>query len=244
MGDDLVNHTKVVCVIGSTETGKQIDLLPVNKKLWHTHDYVPENGSHMVRIEGSGVAMDGSEDLHELVLDRPKDSELTLFQHAFWNPAYKNIDRIETKELYSPIKDSDGRTRWVFSARKDDLTKLEWLAKFHAQDIEESIQQHPDVSSVFVGGEGRPTPYVIVEPKNGGIGGEQARTLLDEIYEALSNSNGSHTEIRIPKETIFVTKPGKPFKRSFKQTLMRKEIEKDYNAEIEEVYSQLAKEKV
>ncbi|KAJ4350267.1 uncharacterized protein N0V89_008888 [Didymosphaeria variabile] len=243
IGDDLVEHTPVVSLIGATETGKQVDLMPVNRKLWHTHDYVPENGSQMVRIEGTGVAADGSEDLHELVIDRPKDGEPTLFQHAFWNPQFYGVDRIETKELYAPIKDDDGRTRWIFSARKDDLTKLDWLTKFHAQDIEKTIQQHPGVSSVFVGGEGRPTPYVIIEPKNVGNEGEETSDLLDELYDSLSKSNGTHVEIRIPKETIFFTKPGKPLKRSFKQTLMRKDIEKDYHAEIEEVYSRLAKMK-
>lgn len=233
-----------MALIGATETGKQVDLLPVNKKLWHTHDYVPENGNQMVRIEGTGAAADGSDDLYELVLDRPKDGEPNLWQHAFWCSQFRDVDRIETKELYAPIKDLDGRTRWVFSARKDDLTKLEWLAKFHARDIEQTIQQHADVSSVFVGGEGRPAPYVIVEPKNGSIQGEKATILLDALYESLSKGIDSHVEIRIPKETIFFTKPDKPLKRSFKQTLMRKEIEKDYNAEIEEVYSRLANVKV
>ncbi|KAJ4305167.1 hypothetical protein N0V90_000698 [Kalmusia sp. IMI 367209] len=244
IGDDLVDHTKIVCIIGSTEVGKQVDLLPINKKLWHTHDYVPENGCQMVRIEGSGTASDGSEDLYELVLERPADGEPNLYQSAFWNPSFKDQDKVETKELYAPIKDIDGRTRWVFSARKDDLTKLEWLAKFHAQDIEKRIQQHPYVSGVFVGGEARPVPYVIIEPIDGNVVGKTANTVIEEVYESLSKSNSSHDEIRIPKEAIFITKPDKPLKRSFKQTLMRKEIEKDYNAEIEEVYSRLTKVKM
>lgn len=197
----------------------------------------------MVRTEGTGAAVDGSEDLYELILELPKDGEPNLFQNAFWCTQFKDLRRIETKELYAPVKDSDGRTRWVFSARKDDLTKLEWLAKFHAQDIEKRIREHPGVLSVFVGGEGRPTPYVIVEPKDGSTDGEDAKALLQELYESLVKSSVDHTEIRIPKETIFITKPGRPLKRSLKQTLMRKEIEKDYSAEIEEAYSRLAKVK-
>ncbi|KAF1968822.1 acetyl-CoA synthetase-like protein [Bimuria novae-zelandiae CBS 107.79] len=244
VGDDLIEHTKVVSLIGSTETGKQVDLMPLNKKLWHTHDYVPENGSEMVRIEGTGPATDGSEDLHELVLHRPADGEANLWQPAFWNPQFRHLAKVETKELYAPIRDLDGRTRWILSARKDDLTKLEWLAKFHAKDIENVIKQHPGVSSVFVGGEGRPSPYVIVEPKSRDMDGEEADALLDEVYQSLSKGDDSHVEIRIPKETIFITKPGKPLKRSFKQTMMRKEIEMDYSAEIEAAYAQLAKVEV
>lgn len=243
IGDDLAEHTKLTSIIGSTETGKQLDLLPLDRKLWHTHDYVPENGNRMIRIEGSGMAIDGSEDLYELVLQRPENG-MNLYQPAFWNPQFKDLDRIETKELYAPVKDSDGRTRWVFTARKDDLTKLNWLAKFHARDIEHRIQQHQDVSSAFVGGEGRPTPYVIVEPREGVVGGERSgESLLDELYaDAVMRVNETDTkEIRIPRETVFLTKQGKPFKRSHKQTLMRKEIEKDYATEIDDAYSRLAK---
>jgi len=244
IGDDLVEHTKLVSAIGSTETGIQITFLPVDRRLWYTHDFVPENGHRMDRLEGSGAAADGSDDMFELTLERSTSKDPSLFQSAFWNTLFKDRQvNIETKELYSPIKDIDGRTRWVFNTRKDDLIKLKWLAKFHAGDIEKQIQQHPDVSSVFVGGQGRPTPYVIIEPKDGVLEKKAAEDLLNEIYaEVVSGSNKANSQdIRIPKETILVTKPGKPFKKSFKQTLMRKEIEKDYSVEIEEAYKQLAK---
>lgn len=240
IGDGLIEHTKVVSVIGSTETGKQAEFMPLDRKLWHTHNFVPETGREMVRIKGTGTEPDGSDDLYELVLRRPTDGEPNLWQAAFWNPQYKGHDIIETKELYKPITDIDGSTRWTFTTRKDDLTKLEWLAKFHAMDVEKTIQQHPNVSCVFVGGEGKPTPFVIVEPKHHDFVGEKAEALLSDLYKLLSK-NGNHAEIKIPKETIFVTKSGKPLKRSLKQTLMRKEIEKDYSVEIEEAYVRLSK---
>lgn len=232
-----------MCIIGSTENGKQVDLMPMSKSLWYTHDFAPEGGARMVRIEGTGAAADGSEDLHELVIFRSEDREPTLWQAAFWNPALKDLEKIETSELYAPAKDIDGSPRWVFSARKDDLTKLEWLAKFHAKHLENIILEHPDVSGVLVGGEGRPYPYVIVEPRNSNIEGEKSEALLVELYQSLSDNN-SHAEIHIPKETILITKPDKPLKRTFKKTLMRKEIEKDYNEEIEEVYKRLAEVKM
>jgi acyl-coenzyme A synthetase/AMP-(fatty) acid ligase len=168
IGDDLCKHTRLVAIIGSTENGAQHNINPIDRRLWSTFDFSPESGHRMIRIEGSGPAADGSDDYYELVLERQHDSP-NLWQRAFWNPAYKNIDLIETKELYAPVKDLDGSTRWRFHARKDDLTKLSWLAKFHAHDIEKRVLQHPSVSSVFVGGEGRPTPYVIIEPVSGAL---------------------------------------------------------------------------
>lgn len=245
IGNDLAEHTKLTSIIGSTEVNKQATLLPVDRKLWHTHDYVPEGGNRMVRVEGFGIAADGSDDLYEHVIERPPSGEPNLYQCAFWNPGFKGLNRIETKEMYAPLKDVDGRTRWVLTARKDDLTKLTWLHKFHAQDIEQRIQKHAGVSSVFVGGEGRPTPYVIVELKVDALGGKNAEAVLDELYEEViaRNNDGNLKEIYIPIETVFATDPAKPLKRSHKQTLMRKEIEKDYSAEIEEAYARLEKVK-
>jgi acyl-coenzyme A synthetase/AMP-(fatty) acid ligase len=240
IGDDLCQYTRVTPLIGSTETGDQLSIRPADRKLWYTHDFVPENGSRMVRI----VSTNHDERyLHELVLERPRDRSENIFQPAFWNPAFKGVDRVETKELYEPITDSDGRTRWVFSARKDDLTKLNWLAKFHAQDIEVRIQQHSDVKSVCVGGEGRPTPYVIVEAKEGVLDRTSAEELLEDLYATVvAGANAKDVnEIRIPKQTILVAKKEKPFRRNLKQVVMRKEVEKDYHDEIEEAYSCLKK---
>ncbi|KAF2191424.1 acetyl-CoA synthetase-like protein [Zopfia rhizophila CBS 207.26] len=243
IGDDLWEHTKLTSIIGSTENGPQLDLLPTDKRLWHTHDYVPENGYHMVHIPNSGPKQDGSGDFYELVLERQSDvnGDPSIYQCAFWNPMYNGLNTIETKELYAPVKDIDGRTRWVFSARKDDLTKLSWLAKFHAQDIEIRIKKHPDILNVFVGGEGRPAPFVIVEPKESVLDTKGAEALLDELYESVvaQANKADIKEIRIPKETVLVAKREKAFKMSGKQTFLRKEIEKDYMEEIEAAYERL-----
>jgi hypothetical protein len=66
---------------------------------------------------------------------------------------------------------------------------------------------------------------------------------LDEMYASvITDANKSDiAEIGIPKETVFLTRPDRPFKRTAKQTLMRKEIEKDYREEIEGAYEKLAK---
>lgn len=244
IGDDLCEHTRLTALIGSTETGPHMSLTPVDKKLWNTFDFIPESVHRMVRIEGSGSIGGGSDDLYELVLEKPVAAE-SLYKSTFWNPMYKNEDRVETKELYAPVKDKDGRTRWRMTARKDDLTKLSWLAKFHAKDIESRILQHRDVSAVFVGGEGRPTPYMIVEPREGVLDDKSADTLLDELYSSvvMRTNEVDIKEIGIPKETVLIARKEVPFKRSSKQTLMRKEIEKDYAEEIEKAYIRLEKSK-
>jgi acyl-coenzyme A synthetase/AMP-(fatty) acid ligase len=238
IGDDLCQHVRLTPLIGSTETGDQLSLKPRDRKLWYTHDFVPESGSKLVRIEPSGH---DAKELYELVHYRSENGEANMFQPAFWNPAFKDLNCIETKELYAPVLDSDGRTRWVFAARKDDLTKLSWLAKFHAEDIEGRIQQHGDVKSVHVGGEGRPAPYVIIETKEGVLGRINEEQLLEELYRTVvvKTNDVDIQEIRIPKETIFIATKEKPFRRNLKQVVVRKEVEEDYREEIEQAYLRL-----
>ncbi|ORY14274.1 hypothetical protein BCR34DRAFT_479781 [Clohesyomyces aquaticus] len=243
IGDDLCEHTRLMSIMGATETGPQVSTSPLNKSLWRTYSFAPENGHRMERIPGSGIARDGSDDLHELVIERRPDVE-NIFQCAFFNPAHKYLSRIEVKELYAPVTDLDGQTRWAFAARKDDLTKLTWLAKFHAHDIETRVQQYAEnVSHVLVGGEGRPTPYVIVEPKDDTLDENAREALLDELYSHVVTrvNEKDIEEITIPKETVIITKKGKPLQKTAKQTLARKEIEKDYETEIEEAYERLRK---
>ena len=237
IGDDLCQYTRVTPIIGATETGEQISIRPADKMLWYTHCFVPENGSKMVPIDAEGSA----EGLHELVLERSEDGLTNFFQSAFWNPDFKNLKRIELKELYTPIRDSDGSIRWIFTARKDDLTKLSWLAKFHAQDIEARLQQHPSVQSVLVGGEGRPCPYVLIEAKESVLDAISEEELLNEIYQTavVGQNNASVKEIQIPKETVLLAKKERPFKRNLKQVVLRREVEKDYSEEIETAYERL-----
>ncbi|CAN9113724.1 unnamed protein product [Alternaria alternata] len=236
IGDDLCQHTRLSPVIGSTETGDQIGLRPADRSLWYTHDFVPENGHKMVPFD-----TEGSDNLHELILENAEDGRTNPFQLAFWNSGHRHLKRIETKELYRPVKDSDGRTRWAFSARKDDLTKLNWLAKFHAQSIESRILQHQEVQNAVVGGEGRPAPYVIVQVKEGALDEKSEAQLLDELYDSVivgANKNDID-EIRIPRETVMAATREKPLKVNFKQVVQRRAIEQDYLEEIEQAYLQL-----
>ena len=235
IGDDLCQYTRLSPAIGSTENGDQLSLRPANRRLWYTHEYVPENGHKMVPLEVPG------EDLHELVLEAPTDGRMNPFQLAFWNTAHRHLDRIKTKELYRPVIDSDARTRWAFSARKDDLTKLSWLAKFNAQDIEGRILQHSDVERVLVGGEGRPTPYVIMQAKEGVLDRKSEAQLLDDLYkQVISGANKADiNEISIPKETLLLAKQEKPFHVNLKQVVQRRAVEQDYMEEIEQAYLRL-----
>lgn len=243
VGDAIAQSTRLVPLIASIDGGMRFSILPLDRRLWNSLLYVPEAPHRFVRREGSAVAGGGEEDLYELVFDRPDDGKPSLFQGAFWNEKVAaGKDSLPQSELYAPVKDSDGSTRWVMRARTDDLTKLSFLAKFHAADIEERIRRHPAVEHVVVGGEGRPVPYVLIEVNAEALKEKPEAQLLDEIYnEVVAPGNAKNTEeIRIPRETVVMGSRDKPFRVSLKQVVMRREIENEYGEEIEKLYQDLA----
>lgn len=240
IGDEISLHTRIMPLIGSTEGGLRFYPIAKDRKLWNTFAYIAEGPHRMVKRKGYGDAEDGSDDLYELVVDRPADGSRGWFLGTFWNLRwYKDANTVETRELYSPVTDLDGTTRWVFRARTDDLTKLSFLAKFNAAHIEARILRHPWVKHVLVGGEGRPAPYVIIEPKDEVLGHKPAEELLDTIYnEIVAQANQEDIgEIRIPRQTVFLATAGKPFKINLKALVLRRETEEEYKEEIENIYA-------
>lgn len=248
VGDDLSMHTRLLPCMTSTETGCRYLMSPIDRKLWHTLEYSPDGPHQFIKREGTGAAVDGSDDLYELVFPRPADGRLAdgkpaLSLSVWWNPAYKDLDVVETRELYSPVQDLGGNTRWEFRARADDLLKLNWLARFNAEQIEAIILRHPDVDHVLVGGQGRSVPFVVIQPKDGAREGKTKDELLTGIYDdAVAQANKAGIgEIRIPRETVILSKKEKPFKVSMKGLVVRREVEKEYGEEIDQAYEMYKK---
>ncbi|KAL2883809.1 hypothetical protein SGCOL_000957 [Colletotrichum sp. CLE4] len=227
VGNALCEHTRLNSVMGATESGGRFSLHPIDRKLWYSFQFIPEHHVRLVKLEGSGEALgDGDDsDVYQMFIDRPPDGGPSIHQCAFWNyKMFKDFETIDTKELWRPVQDSDGSTRWESVARTDDWTKLIWMAKFHAQDIETKVARYPGIKHVMVGGAGRIAPYVLIEVKDELLD-KNHEELLDDIYEKTI--------------TVFLTSKSKPIKLTVKQLVLRREVEKDYKEEIEGVYKRL-----
>lgn len=224
IGDELAPHTHLFPVIGSTERGPQPSFEARDPKTWNSFEFIPESGPRFEQL---------AEDLYELQVDRTKESE--FFQGGFY--VAPNIDTIETSEIYSPIVDSYGTTRWVFRGRKSDLVKLSWLAKFHATHIESAIVKHNQVNSVVMGGEGRDAPYIIIEP-NDHKSIDDPESFIDQIFETTIKplNETSHKEIQLPRETVMLSDPSLPFQRTLKMTIIRQKVEDSYKPHIDAMY--------
>ncbi|KAK6221183.1 hypothetical protein QIS74_04912 [Colletotrichum tabaci] len=243
VGNALCQHTRLNSVMGATESGGRFSLHPMDRKLWYSFQFIPEHHVRLVKLEGSGEALgDGDDsDVYQMFIDRPPDGGPSIYQCAFWNyKMFQNVETIDTKELWRPVKDIDGSTRWESVARTDDWTKLVWMAKFHAQDIETKVSRYPGVKHVMVGGAGRIAPYVLIEVKDELLGRDHDE-LLDDIYEKtiVTHNEVSAKAVAIPRQTVFLASKGKPIKLTVKQLVLRREVEKDYKEEIEDVYHRL-----
>jgi hypothetical protein len=176
-----------------------------------------------------------------MFIDRPSDGKPSIHQCAFWNyRMFNDVDTIDTNELWRPVKDSDGSTRWESVARSDDWVKLIWMAKFHAQDIEVTLARYPGIRNVMVGGSDRPAPYVLVETTDE-MQTKDHEAFLDELYEheIVGVNNTTAKVVAIPRETVLMAKKDKPMKLTSKQLVNRREVEKDYAEEIEAAYQRL-----
>ncbi|RDW63544.1 hypothetical protein BP6252_11089 [Coleophoma cylindrospora] len=228
-GDNLCEFTNVRPFLGSTEAGPSPSLNPVDPRNWNSFDFVPEIGPRFEKV---------TDELYELHFDRDPPNQYNIFQGAFHTFPDRNTHA--TSELYTPVIDADGKTRWVLTCRKDDLTKLSWLAKFHAADIEKTITKHPAVQAVFVGGNGREVPFVIIQPVGEleKLTVEEQRKMVDEIYDSVVGQaiEDDIVEVKIPRQTVMLADPTRPFQRTLKMTLKRAEIEQDYKRDIDEMY--------
>ncbi|KAK1565952.1 uncharacterized protein LY79DRAFT_529732 [Colletotrichum navitas] len=242
VGDALVQHTRLGSVIGATETGGRFSFVPRGKKFWYTYDFIPEAHVRLVSIDKSGLPTNATDDasVHRMFIDRP-EGEARDYMCAFWNTRmYDGVDTIDTKELWRPV-DCDGERRWEFFARADDSVKLFGGVSFDAAEFETPIQRHPGVRLAFVGGAGRPAPFVILDMYDDAVRGRHRGDVAREIWETVIEPLNRQVvkEIQIPSETVFLTVEGRPLPLSIKQLVRRTKAEEEYKTEIEAAYARL-----
>ncbi|WQF87950.1 Putative AMP-dependent synthetase/ligase domain, AMP-binding, ANL domain-containing protein [Colletotrichum destructivum] len=245
VGDALVQHTRLGSVIGATETGGRFSFLPRDKRFWHTYDFIPEAHVRLVPIDKSGLPTNAAEggDVHRMFIDRP-EGDIREYMCAFWNVRmFEGVDTIDTKELWRPV-DCDGEVRWEFFARADDSVKLFGGVSFDAAEFETPIARHPGIRHVFVGGAGRPAPFVILDMYEEAVRGRDRGDVAREIWETVVEPLNRQVvkEIRIPVETVMVAAEGRPLPLSLKQLVLRTRAEEEYKAEIEAAYGKLNEE--
>lgn len=225
-GDLLCEHVTLTPALGATDGGLYItETLPDgDPKDWNYYKFSWRLGGRMEPI--------GEQDLHELVIHR--DPSLRHHQAVFF--LRPELTEWRTKDLYTPHPTKPGL--WRYAYRADDLFKLAWLAKVKAEDVEGALERHAAVSRALVGGDARPTPFIIVEPRQALLERSFPEVdLKEEIWRAVEEVNASlAAEVKIPKTNIIVADPKRPLQRLGKGTLNRRGILATYEQDIDQLY--------
>ncbi|KAJ7159790.1 hypothetical protein C8R46DRAFT_1287477 [Mycena filopes] len=161
------------------------------------------------------------------VLWEAQEGSEGLFEPVVLESELKQIPKPNTTRLGRPAC----KTGDLFE--KHPTKEGLWLGKTDPMPIEAIISQHPLVQYAIVFGTGRPRPGVLIWPQDD----TNRESLRDEIWPAVEAANAVSPEYsNIPKATVIIGSPAKPFALTVKQSLRRNAILMDYTDEISEVF--------
>jgi len=180
-GDALWQQTKVLQILGSTETFNIPELAPRSVDEWQYHCYHPRLGMEF---------RPHSEGLYELVFVR--DKEAARHQGAFWT--FPDQDEYSMKDLYErhPSKPDI----WLYRGRLDDIIVLSNGEKFNPTGAERIIAQSETVKSALIIGAAQEQPAVLVEPADiPGTEPEHRRAVVVQAVEQANVTLPAHAQI-------------------------------------------------
>lgn len=237
VGALICSHVKLMPAIGSTEAGAYF--LKVR-----TDDTNPdEDWSYYSFRPGMGCVFEPrtKTGLYELVFRRQPEYE--RWQQIFH--VYPSIDEFPTKDLWTKHPTREGL--WEYAGRTDDLVILSHGGALYASKMEAAIEEHADVKTALIGGEGRKKPFLILELASGGSHGAETgseetpaapHSLIDELWPAVEKANELCSDfVQLSKPLTMLTSPSRPFQRTAKDTVARRDSFDLYREEISALYA-------
>lgn len=218
--DKLLGHVPVKPAMGSTEAGAYF-LRITGEDDWEYYSF----------RTGMGIELQHRADgLYEAVFVRSPD--LQRWQQVF--QVYPDLQTFPTNDLFTQHPSKPGS--WKYVGRMDDMIPFSHGENLYVTDIESEITAaSSDILAVLIGGQGRPKPYLLVEWKEDGSDEgtryEQLQPVLDDINKRLSDL------AKLSMKLTLFTRPSKPLVRTIKGSISRRETEKLYQAEIEQLFT-------
>lgn len=148
-GDTLWDRTKVLQILGSTETFNLPELVPMYKDEWPYHNFHPSLGIKFRHHQ---------EALHELVFIRKPGAH--KHQGAFWT--FPDAKEYAMKDIYNEHHCKPGL--WMYKGRIDDTIVLANGEKFVPNAAEDIMAHDSRVRSALVVGSGYTQPALLIEP--------------------------------------------------------------------------------
>ncbi|KAL8817287.1 MAG: hypothetical protein Q9191_008175 [Dirinaria sp. TL-2023a] len=226
IGDLIVKDVKLMPCIGSTETGSWFP------KVRHADD---DEWDYSAFRPGTGrVFVHKTDGMYEFVFRRQPQYE--KWQQVFH--IFPHLHEFGTKDLFSkhPTKED----RWAYVGRLDDMVNFSNGQSIRASGLEAVIVTDPKVRTALVGGDARSRPFLILEMLEPGstLPAEEQK---EQVWPTIEKANEQCLdEMKLIKELTMLSKPEKPFPRTSKGTIARREVLKMYQGEIEALYAAAA----
>jgi thioester reductase-like protein len=220
-GKQLVEVTELCSLYGSTEAFQVPQLVP-SKEDWA---YMEWNPTFKLEMQPS----DDEIGAFEMVLFTDDSTE----RMSALNHNLPGTTEWRTKDLFMPHPTKPNL--WTYFGRRDDIIVLSNSEKFNPVPMELRVQGHPSLAGALVVGQGRVRASLLVEPRSS-VQGEARRSLISEIWPRVEEANGlvpGHGRILRSNITIV----NRPFTRAGKGTVVRKLTEKDFDNEINALYT-------
>ncbi|CAK4034303.1 hypothetical protein DOTSEDRAFT_73214 [Lecanosticta acicola] len=224
IGNKVTHVTHLLPVIGSTEAGLMPCRMPEDRHEWRAFEWAP----------GSGIDMEPEQDsdaLYECVI-KPADRRFQGIFHTF-----PGISEWRTKDLFE--RHPNNKNLWFYKGRKDDVLVLSNGEKFNPVGFEKTLESNALIKGALVVGQARFQTGLIIEPEWSlvphGTGPEQ---LLDEFWPLIEEANAaSPAHGRVWRSKVAIAKRDKPFKRSPKGSINRRQTTDLYKPEIDAIYA-------
>lgn len=229
-GNKIIEHTRLVNWIGSSEAGYLPTLLPENKEDWMYFEWNPSYGIEMQPV-GEGYS--------ELVIQRPANVDC----HAIFHTMPYSSD-YHTKDLFAPHPTRPNL--WKYVGRHDDVLVLSNGEKLNPITMEKIIEGHNLVSRALVVGQSRFQTALLIEPNWSQWSQDMpAREFIERIWPAVKEANqAGPAHGRIMKSKIGVASQSKPFKTTPKGSTKRRQTVEDYAEDIDMIYAETEDEGV
>lgn len=221
-GDKLWDVTKVLNLLGSTETYVLPELEPETKDEWQYHAFHPSLGLHFEEKSAGRF---------EAVFKRTKESE--MFQGCF--QTFPEQEIYATSDLYSKHPSKPGL--WLYGGRVDDIVVLSNGEKFNPQDLQNMVAAHPDVKAVITVGNGRTQPALLIEPEKSLASLQPESRQIDQFWKVVAEANNaSPNHAQIDKQHIAILPLDHPLPRSSKGAVQRQPAVEQNQDLIESLY--------
>jgi thioester reductase-like protein/aryl carrier-like protein len=148
-GDKLWDQTRVLQILGSTETFNIPELIPTAKDEWSYHNFHSSLGIRFIPQD---------DDLYELAFVR--DPAVRKHQGAFWT--FPESEEYSMKDIYK--RHSSKPDLWMYKGRIDDTIVLANGEKFTPNIAESVMSQNPYVKAALIVGSGYTQPALLIEP--------------------------------------------------------------------------------